>query len=102
MRPSSTEQPVEQSDAVDAALHAFIAWLEERDAVWDAYERWTSGSSWGAALAFGAYLDALDREGHASRVYETAMRRVPTRASAATQLVGLHASTEKVLDLWRA
>lgn len=80
MRLSSTEQTVQQCPAMAAEVHAYIAWLEEREAVRDAYKRWTSGSSWGAALAFGAYRDALDREEHASRVYETVVREVPTGA----------------------
>jgi hypothetical protein len=76
MRLSSTEQTVQQCPAMAAEVQAYIAWLEEREAVREAYKRWTSGSSWGAALAFGAYRDALDREEHASCVYETVVREV--------------------------
>jgi hypothetical protein len=80
MSSSSTEQTTQPCPAVVAEVHAYIAWLEEREAVRDAYKRWTSGSSWGAALAFGAYRDALDREEEASCVYETVLREVSTGA----------------------
>ncbi|HWG09279.1 MAG TPA: hypothetical protein VN672_09755 [Solirubrobacteraceae bacterium] len=94
MRPNSTEQMVQQCPVEAAEVQAYIAWLEEREAVRDAYERWTSGSSWGAALAFGAYRDALDREELASRVYETIAREVATDASVAAPVARLRIHSE--------
>jgi hypothetical protein len=82
MRPNQTEQTLQQSPVEAAEVQAYIAWLEEREAVRDAYERWNGGSSWGAALAFGAYRDALDREELASRVCETIAREVAIAAAA--------------------
>jgi alpha/beta superfamily hydrolase len=95
MRPSSTEQTVQEWPVEAAEVQAYIAWLEEREAVRDAYERWTGGSSWGAALAFGAYRDALDREELASRVYETIAREVAIAAPAAAPVTRLPAPTLK-------
>jgi hypothetical protein len=82
IRPSSTEQTTQPCPVEAAEVQAYIAWLEEREAVRDAYERWNGGSSWGAALAFGAYRDALDREELASRVCETIAREVAVAAAA--------------------
>lgn len=82
MRPNQTKQTLRQSPVEAAEVQAYVAWLEEREAVRDAYERWNGGSSWGAALAFGAYRDALDREELASRVCETIAREVAIVAAA--------------------
>jgi len=77
----------QESDAVAATVEAYVMWLEERDAVRDSYERWAGGSSWGSALAFNAFLDALDREERASHVYEVVLRESATDAFAAAPVV---------------
>ena|SRR5436189_5761419 len=95
MRLRSTEQPVQQRQRVVAAFHAYLLWMDERDAVRDTYKRWARGWPGGAPLAFGAYRAALDGEEHASHVYEAIVRQIPTSASAAAQGASPHASTQK-------
>ena len=95
MRQSLTEQALQQGEDVVATFQAYLTWLEERDAVQDSYERWAGGSSWGAALAFGAFRDALDREERAAHVYETVVRQVAAAPSAAEPVSRSRASTQK-------
>jgi hypothetical protein len=95
MRPNSTEQAAQEDEAAVATVQAYVRWLEEREAVRDAYERWTDGSSWGAALAFGAFEDALDREEHASLLYETVVRQFAADPAAAAPLAQPRALTRK-------
>lgn len=54
---------------VDDAMDAYVAWREECGRVWDAYRRCLSTVRADAALAFPAYVAALDREERASEVY---------------------------------
>jgi len=61
---------------VDEAIDAYVDWREERDSVWDAYERWTDTPRAECPLAFTAYQAALDREERAAHVYAELMRRV--------------------------
>jgi hypothetical protein len=61
---------------VDDAVDAYIYWREECSAVRKAYRLWTVSSSAGAALAFGAYESALDREERAATVHAGLLRRV--------------------------
>jgi hypothetical protein len=86
-----------QSNVLAATVHAYTLWLEERDAVRDSYERWAARSSWSSALAFGAFLDALDREERAAYVYETVLRESATDRRAAGPVVRRRrrASTKK-------
>jgi hypothetical protein len=95
MRLGSTGHPVQQRQRAVAAFHAYLVWMDERDAVRDTYERWASGCPGGGPLAFGAYRAALDREEHASYVYETIVRQIPTGASASAQVARPHASTQE-------
>src|SRR2546427_5187872 len=95
MRLRSPEQPVQQRQRVVAEFHAYLVWMDERDAVRDTYERWASGCRGGAPLAFGAYRAALEREEHASRVYERIARQIPTGAFAVAQVPRPHPSTQK-------
>jgi len=62
----------------DDAFHAYIEWLEESRAVWHAYDRWAGAVHADAALAFGAYRAALEREEHASGVYATLVMQLPS------------------------
>ena len=61
---------------VDEAMDAYIDWREECIAVSDAYAGWVAAEATDAALAFGVYTAALDREERASQVYAGLIRRV--------------------------
>jgi hypothetical protein len=54
---------------VDEVMEAYVQWREESARVWEAYHRWLSAVRADAALAFPAYVAALDREERASEVY---------------------------------
>jgi hypothetical protein len=71
-----TKTALEQQRTLDNAVHAYVDWRDECTAVWYAYRRWTKASTADAALAFGAYTAALDREETAAKVYAELMRRV--------------------------
>jgi hypothetical protein len=61
---------------IDEAIRAYVGWREECIAVWDTYRLWANAEASDAALAFAAYLAALDREERASGVYAQLSRRV--------------------------
>jgi hypothetical protein len=54
---------------VDDAVDAYVEWREECVRVWEAYHRWMNAGRTDAALAFLAYVAALDREERAAEVY---------------------------------
>jgi hypothetical protein len=54
---------------VDEAMEAYVEWREECIRVWDADLRWLSAERADGALAFRAYVAALDREERAAEVY---------------------------------
>ena len=85
----------------DEAFHAYLEWLDESEAVWDAYDRWAGAAHADAALAFGAYRAALEREEHASHVYAALMTQIPSGAQIAAEFVRPHRSASKVPDPWR-
>jgi hypothetical protein len=85
----------------DEAFHAYLEWLDESEAVWDAYDRWASAARADAGLAFGAYRAALEREEHASDVYATLMTQLPSGAQIAAELVRPRQPASKVPDPWR-
>jgi hypothetical protein len=55
--------------AVDEVMDAYVGWRQECISVSEAYQRWWSAVRADAALAFQAYLAALDREERAAEVY---------------------------------
>jgi hypothetical protein len=59
---------------VDEAMDAYVDWREECIRVWDADRLWLSAARGDAALAFRAYLAALDREERAAEVYAGLIR----------------------------
>jgi hypothetical protein len=61
---------------VDDAIDAYVDWREECTHVWEAHRRWQSSGGRDAALAFRAYVAALDREERASEVYADLIGRV--------------------------
>jgi hypothetical protein len=61
---------------VDDAIDAYVDWREECAHVWEAYHRWVSAVRTDTALAFRAYVAALDREERASEVYAGLLRRL--------------------------
>jgi len=85
----------------DEAFHAYLEWLEESEAVWDAYDRWAGAAHADAALAFCAYRAALEREEHASDVYAALMTQIPSGAQIAAELVRPRQPASKVPDPWR-
>src|SRR2546423_6299053 len=61
---------------VDELMDAYVDWRQECIAVSEAYGRWAATEATDAALAFGAYGAALDREEQAAQVYAERIRRV--------------------------
>jgi hypothetical protein len=61
---------------VDETIDAYVDWREECTHVWDAYCRWVSAVGPDAALAYRAYVAALDREERASEVYADLIGRL--------------------------
>ena len=64
---------------IDEAFHAYVEWLDESDAVWDAYDRWVGAAHSDAAL----------------------MTQIPSGAQIAAEFVRPHRSASKVPDPWR-
>jgi hypothetical protein len=74
---------------VDETIDAYVDWREECTHVWEAYSRWLSAARGDAALAFRAYVAALDREERASEVYADLMSRLgPLVNDVAPRLIG--------------
>jgi hypothetical protein len=71
-----TKTALQQQRTLDDAVWAYVDWRNGCTAVWYAYRRWAKASTADAALAFGAYTAALDREESAAKVYAELMRRV--------------------------
>jgi hypothetical protein len=63
---------------VDEAINGYVDWREECARVSEAYERWRDAVRADTALAFGAYLAALEREVRASDVYADLISRLET------------------------
>jgi 5-methylthioribose kinase len=61
---------------VDETIDAYVDWREECTHVREAYRRWLSAEGADVALAFRAYVAALDREERASEVYADLMGRL--------------------------
>ena len=61
---------------MDDAVDAYVYWREECSAARESYRAWTVSSSGDAALAFGAYESAMDREERAATVYAGLLGRV--------------------------
>jgi hypothetical protein len=61
---------------IDEAMDAYVEWREECIRVWDADRLWLSAERADAALAFRAYVAALDREERASEVYADLISRL--------------------------
>jgi hypothetical protein len=85
----------------DEAFHAYVEWLDESAAVWDAYDRWAGAAQADAVLAFYAYRAALEREEHASDVYAALMTQIPSGAQIAAELVPPRQPLSKLSDPWR-
>jgi hypothetical protein len=62
--------------AVDELLEHYVSWREECITVEHSYEGWTAADRGEGALAYAAYLAALDREEHAARSYAHHLERV--------------------------
>jgi hypothetical protein len=76
---------------VDEVMDAYVDWREECIAVSDAYGGWAAAEASDAALAFGAYVAALDIEERASQVYADLIGRagdlVRTECESESELV---------------
>ena len=80
----------EQSRAVDAVVDAYVDWRQECITVWEAYQRWRGAARDDGALAFRAYLAALDREERAAEVYGRVLRALEARVRAAPATAARH------------
>jgi hypothetical protein len=60
---------------MDAALRHYVSWREESRAVRQAYHQWAQSTRAERRPAYAGYLAALDREGHAARVYADQMQQ---------------------------
>jgi hypothetical protein len=75
--PTRTERDILIDDAVDA----YVDWREQSAAVEAAYRRWTVSERGESALAFAAYVAALDREERASSFYARILELASARAA---------------------
>jgi hypothetical protein len=60
---------------LDVLLPHYTSWREQSLAVRLAYQRWTDSARAQRRPAYAGYLAALDREGHAARVYADQIER---------------------------
>jgi hypothetical protein len=60
---------------IDDVMEAYVDWREESEEVESAYRRWTTAPPTDVALAFAAYVAALDREDRASIFYAEVIGR---------------------------
>jgi hypothetical protein len=61
---------------IDVVLPHYASWREQSRAVRLAYQEWTDSARAERRPAYAGYLAALDREGHAARVYAHQIERV--------------------------
>jgi hypothetical protein len=61
---------------VDELLERYVCWREECITVKQSYEGWSAADRGEGALAYAAYVAALDREEHAARSYAHHLERV--------------------------
>ena len=81
---------------IDDVMDAYVEWREECAAVEYAYLRWTIAPPTDGALAFAAYVAAVDREDRASTAYAEVIQRAaamrervpPARLAEARRRVG--------------
>jgi hypothetical protein len=76
MTVNQNRQSRQRRRAFDAAFDAYLDWRMRCDAVQRAYTQWSRSRADAAALAFGAYERALEREESAAKIYAAAMARV--------------------------
>jgi hypothetical protein len=62
--------------AVDAQLERYVAWREECETVWQAYQRWVDADCHERWLAHAGYVAALDREERAACTYANHVEHV--------------------------
>jgi hypothetical protein len=62
--------------AIDELLECYVCWREACQAVSGAYEQWTDSDRGERALAYAAYLAALDGEERAAGTYAHHTARV--------------------------
>jgi hypothetical protein len=61
--------------AIDALLEGYVSWREACTAVWRAYEQWLGSDRGERALAYAAYLAALESEESAAGTYARHIER---------------------------
>ena len=71
----------ERDILIDDAVDAYVDWREQSAAVEAAYRRWTISDRSDTALAFAAYVAALDREERASSFYARILELASARAA---------------------
>jgi hypothetical protein len=60
---------------IDDVMDAYVEWRQESAEVERAYQRWSTAAPADTALAFAAYVAALDREDRASIFFAQVVRR---------------------------
>jgi hypothetical protein len=76
MTPKATLETPRRRRLVNAAMDAYLDWRDQCAAVSDAYRRWADAEQADVASAWRAYETALDREEHASALYDEVVQRI--------------------------
>jgi hypothetical protein len=76
MRTVTNSDTATGESAIDELLERYVSWSEECCTVRLAYQRWDDSARGERALAYAAYLEALDREQHAAGAYAKQVERV--------------------------
>jgi hypothetical protein len=75
---------------VNAAMNAYLDWRDQCAAVSDAYRRWADAGGADVGSAWRAYEVALEREEHASALYDDVVRRIGGLALSESDREAMH------------
>jgi hypothetical protein len=75
----------------NAAMDAYLDWRDQCAAVSDAYRRWADAGGADVGSAWRAYEAALEREEHASALYDEGVRRIGGLALSESDGEAMHA-----------
>jgi hypothetical protein len=76
MKLTRTKHSLLVGSAMDKAFDAYLEWRDRSEAVQTTYSMWTAASCETAAIAFRAYVVALDREENAANRYTAIIEEV--------------------------
>jgi hypothetical protein len=68
---------------LDEMIDVYVSWREESAAVAASYENWNRATAADKALAFSAYVAALDREARAAADYQRLVEQIVSLEGAA-------------------